>query len=127
MKEERILRDKDLLKASAIFTIPLEQLRQLNEQRLLDVDHIRRILMRQDYLNYKRYIKDKPKYGEEEIIEAIVKDYKEPKKYVMDVVNKNQNKKQCFCRWCSKRITPAQAYRTGGLCAECNSDTLPKY
>ena len=127
MKEERILRDKDILKASAIFSIPVETIRQMSEQRLLDVDHIRRILMRQDYLNYKRYIKDKKKYGEEEIIEAIVKDYKEPKKYVIDVVHKNQNKKQCFCRWCCKRITPAQAARTGGLCAECNSDTLPKY
>lgn len=127
MKEERILRNKDILKIGAISGVSVEVLRQMNEQRLLDVEHIRCILMRQDYLNYKRYIKNKKKYGEEEIIEAIMKDYKENKKYVMDVVNKNQNKKQCFCRWCCKRISPAQALRADGLCAECNSDTLPKY
>ena len=65
--------------------------------------------------------------GEEEIIEAIRRDYKETKKYVMDTVNKNHNKKMCYCKWCCKRITPAQAAKTGGLCADCNSDTLPKY
>ncbi len=125
--EERILRPKDLVKVTAIFSIPLETLRQMNEQRLLDVEFIRKVLMRQDYLNYKKYIKGKPKYGEEEIIEAIRRDYKETKKYVMDTVNKNHNKKMCYCKWCCKRITPAQAAKTGGLCADCNSDTLPKY
>lgn len=125
--EERILRPKDLVKVTAIFNIPLETLRQMNEQRLLDVEFIRKVLMRQDYLNYKKYIKGKPKYGEEEIIEAIRRDYKETKKYVMDTVNKNHNKKMCYCKWCCKRITPAQAAKTGGLCADCNSDTLPKY
>ena len=127
---EKILRDKDIIKASVIFSIPVETLRQMNEQAMLNVDRIIAVIMRQDYLNYKNFIK-KPenagKYEEPEVLAALVKEYRMPLDLVKDIVNKNQKKKMCFCKWCCKRITPSQAERTGGLCPECAADTLPKY
>jgi transcription initiation factor IIE alpha subunit len=127
---ESILREKDIVKASAVFNVPVETLMQMNEQALLNVERIRAIVMRQDFLNYKKFIRkpeNKGKFGEPEILAALVKEYRMPLAEVKDIVNKNHKKRMCFCRWCCTRITPAQAEKTGGLCPDCASDALPKY
>lgn len=130
MEIKEILREKDLLKASAIFEIPIELLRRMNEQGLLNIDHIKAVVIRQDYLNYKRYItrnKKTGKYDDGEILVALVKEYNMNLLHIRNIVYKNFNGKMCFCKVCGQRISPAQANRTGGLCTRCNADSLPKF
>ncbi len=124
---EQSLRDKDLMKASLVFEVPIETLRMMNGLNILNVPRIRSVLIRQDFLNYKRAIKDKPEFTEAEILEALCREYKEPLKYISECVYKNFQGKMYFCRMCGKRISKPLAARTGGLCTSCNSELLPSY
>ena len=52
-----ILREKDVVKASLIFDIPVDILKKMNEQGLLNAERIKAMVIKQDFLNYKRIIK----------------------------------------------------------------------
>ena len=123
-----ILREKDLLKASAIFEVTIDTLKRMNEQGLLNVPRIRGIVMRQDFLNYKRHIsKSKGKFGESEILVALSKEYGLSIYHVRNIVYRNYNGKMCFCKMCGVRISISTAKRTGGVCTRCNAESLPQY
>lgn len=123
-----ILREKDLAKASLIFDVPIDYLRKMNEQGMLDVSRIKCTVIRQDFLNYRKIIKKRysETHDDAEIIQALMKEYNMPLQQVRDIAYKNTNHLGIFCRSCGKRISNLQAKRSGGLCPTCNSESLPK-
>lgn len=123
-----ILREKDLAKASLIFEVPIDYLRKMNEQCLLDVNRIKCTVIRQDFLNYKKIIKKRysETHGEAEILQALMREYNMNLQQIRDIAYKNVDHLGIFCRCCGKRISNLQAKRSGGLCPVCNSDSLPK-
>ncbi len=123
-----ILREKDVVKASLIFDIPVDILKKMNEQGLLNAERIKAMVIKQDFLNYKRIIKQKyeGKYEEGEILAALRKEYDVSLKEIRDIVYGNVNNLGIFCRCCGRRIGNLQAKRSGGLCISCNADSLPK-
>jgi len=125
---KEILREKDLLKASAIYEIPIDLLRRMNEQGLLNVPRIKGMVIRQDFLNYKRHIaRSKGKFGESEILVALSKEYNLSLRDVRNMAYKNYKGKMCFCKMCGVRISVSMAKRTGGVCTRCNAESLPQF
>ncbi len=126
---KKVLREKDLLKACAIFDVPVNIMKKMNDQGLLDVELIRAYVIRQDFLNYQRYLKSlkSQRYNEGEILIALKNEYRLTLQDVRDIVYRNYNRVGIFCKSCGVRISNLTARRTGGLCPDCNAETLPKY
>ena len=128
-KVTEILREKDLMKASAIYEIPFDILKRMNDQCLLNVQLVKAEVIRQDYLNLKKYVRKnagRKWYGEKELLVSLSKEYSLHVNLIRDIVNRN-NGKMTFCKVCGKRISHAMYNRTGGLCQVCNADSLPRF
>ena len=69
------LSDKDLAKACVIFNIPELEMRKLNEYGLLNSQYIKGYIIKQDYLNIKLAIKDKPEFSEDSILFALKREH----------------------------------------------------
>ena len=124
----RILRDKDIVKASKLFGIEEAILKRLNDQRLLDADYIRSLLIKSDYeyltKGLKYLVDQENTYTFPEIMEALKKEYGVPKDELNAIIHGRRNVTMYFCRRCAIRITKATFNRTGGLCSNCFADTL---
>lgn len=124
---QRILRPKDLAKASDIFGIELALLERLNSQRLLNSTYIRNILIRADYerltsgLHWLEH-QDKD-YKFPEVQRALRQEYNLSKEELKQIL-RGRNVSLIFCNKCGARITKKCYDRTNGLCSNCFADTL---
>lgn len=124
---QRVLRPKDLEKASDLFGVELALLTRLNAQRLLNATYIRNLLIRADYerltsgLHWLEH-QDK-RYNFPEVMRALQLEYNISKKNLTDVL-RGRNESLIFCNTCGTRITKQMYNRTNGLCSNCFAETL---
>ena len=109
----RILRDKDIQKASKLLGVDEATLKRMNDLRLLNTDYIRGLLIKNDY-----------EYSYPEIMAALRKEYLVKTDELNAIINGRINNGMYFCRRCGLRITKAAFDRTNGLCPDCFSETL---
>lgn len=121
------LRPKDIMKASSLLEIPIEQLQHFNSLKLLNTSYIRSLLMRADFerlTNGLHYLQAADrKYRYPEVIKAIAREYGLGPKAVSNILHGN-DEKIYFCSRCGIRITSQGARDRGGLCPNCYADTL---
>ena len=124
----RILRDKDIVKASKLFGIEEAILKRLNDQHLLDSDYIRCLLIKSDYEYLMRGLKylvdQRGAYTTAEVMAALKKEYKVKDDELKAILHGNRNSTMYFCRKCGIRVTKNTHIRTGGLCNVCFADLL---
>lgn len=124
---QRILRQRDLEKASDLFGIELAMMERLNSQRLLNATYIRNLLIRADYerltsgLHWLEH-QDK-KYNFPEVLKALQREYNVSKSNLSQILH-GRNESLVFCSKCGVRITKKCYERTNGLCSNCFADTL---
>lgn len=126
---QRILRDKDIQKASKLFGIDEQTLNKMNELYLLDTDYIRAKLIKNDYDYLVRGLKylteeQKGKYQFPEVMAALRKEYGIHTDELNAIIHEKRNAGMYFCKRCGIRITRTIYKRTDGLCIQCFSDTL---
>lgn len=124
---QRILRKKDLEKASSLFGIDMALLERLNSQRLLNATYIRNLLIRADYerltsgLHWLEH-QDK-RYKFPEVLKALRNEYNVSEPNLRKILN-GKNESLLFCTKCGIRITKRVCERTNGLCSDCFAETL---
>ena len=127
-KIKYILREQDIMKASQLFNVDTMTLRKLNDQRLLNTEYIRDILIRYDYDNLTRgcrYLVAKNKaYTFPEVLKAIQQEYGISSKALNSILHGKNNKTMHFCKICGQRVNGRTFERTGGLCSNCHAETL---
>lgn len=127
VKITRILRDSDVLKASAVLGIEYSVLAQLNDRALLNTEYIRETLIREDFRKLTsglRYLVERNNaYSYPEVTDAVCKHWDITKRQLRDIVKK-KNVQMAFCPNCGKRVEPIASKRTGGLCADCFTESL---
>ena len=125
---QNILRDKDIKKASNLLGIDELTLKRLNDQRLLNSEYIRDLIIRSDYeklVRGLRYLIDQENaYTFPEIKKALTKEYSVSMQTLNNILHGRTNANMHFCKKCGFRISAKTALRTGGLCSACFSDTL---
>lgn len=123
-----ILREKDIKKAANLLGIEELMLKRLNDQRLLNSEYIRELLIRTDYEKLTRGLKylidQKDAYTFPEIKKALVKEYGVTMNMLNNILHGQKNANMYFCKKCGFRISKKTYARTGGLCSNCFSDTL---
>lgn len=121
------LLDEQIDKASELFGFDKFTLKRLNDQRLLNVEYIRNVLIKADYerltsgLHWMEH-QDK-EYRFPEVMMALQRKYKVSPK-VLSHILKGKNEAILFCSVCGVRISKIVHKRTGGLCPNCFADTL---
>ncbi|MCM1142543.1 MAG: hypothetical protein NC453_28570 [Muribaculum sp.] len=124
---QRILRQKDLVKASDMFGIDLALMERMNSQRLLNATYIRNLLIRADYerltsgLHWLEH-QDK-QYNFPEVLRALQNEYDISRSNLNDILH-GKNESLLFCTKCGVRITKKTCDRTNGLCSNCFAETL---
>lgn len=123
-----ILRERDILKASQVFDTNVMTLRKLNDQRLLNTEYIRDVLIRYDYDKLTRgcryLVAENRAYTFPEVMKAIMQEYGISKQTLNSILHGKNNRTMHFCKVCGQRV-PGHTYeRTGGLCSNCHADTL---
>ncbi len=123
-----ILREQDILKISDIFGIDIMEMRKMNDQRLLNTEYMRDILVRYDYDKLTRGCKylvaQNKAYTFPEVCKAIQNEYGISKQTLNSILRGKNNRQMYFCKLCGVRIQKRTYERTGGLCPNCHSDTL---
>lgn len=124
---QRILRQKELEKASDIFGIELSMMERLNSQRLLNATYIRNLLIRADYERLTsglHWLEHQDKnYRFPEVMRALQREYGISKDTLNDILH-GRNESLVFCSKCGVRITKKCHDRTNGLCTNCYAETL---
>jgi hypothetical protein len=127
-KIKYILREQDILKASQVFDIDVMTLRKLNDQRLLNTEYMRDVLVRFDYDKLTRGCKylvaQNKAYTFPEVMKAIQQEYGISRQTLNSILHGKNNRTMHFCKLCGQRINGRTAERTGGLCSNCHADTL---
>lgn len=127
-KIERKLREKDVKKAALVFGVDETIMNSMNEQCLLNCDYIIENLIRYDFNNIVRGLREvidtKKPYTYQDVTLAIAKEYKYDKYKVVKIINDKSNDKLYFCKECGKRITYSQWEHRDRLCAGCLQDKM---
>lgn len=127
-KIKYILREQDVLKASQIFGVDVMTIRKLNDQRLLNTEYIRDVLIRYDYdkltMGCRYLVARNRAYTFPEVRQAIQQEYGISTKALNAILHGKNNKTMHFCKMCGQRVSGKTYMRTGGLCSNCHADTL---
>ena len=127
-KIKYILRERDILKASQVFNVDVITLRNMNDQRLLNTEYIRDVLVRYDYDKLTRGCKylvaANKAYTFPEVMKAIMQEYGISKQTLNSILHGTNNRTMHFCKLCGQRVSGKTFERTGGLCSNCHSETL---
>lgn len=121
------LRQKDIEKAADMFGYDQAIFKQFNDQRLLNVEYIRALLIRMDFerltsgLHWLEH-NDK-KYAYPEVMKALARNYGVTVKVIQQTLS-GKNEAIMFCSKCGIRINRQVSKRTGGLCSNCFADTI---
>ena len=124
---QQILRDKDIEKASDLFSIDIATLKRLNAQRLLNATYIRNLLIRADYERLTsglHWLEHQDKnYRFPEVIRALAREYNLNKNSIQEILH-GRNESLVFCNRCGRRMSKREYNRTKGMCSNCFADTL---
>lgn len=127
-KIQRILSEKEVMKASQLFGIDEASLQRLNDQFLLNAEYIRAALIKNDFQFLTRglryYIEADKAYTNQEILIALQKEYRIPTTALRNILFGKMNENMHFCSRCGVRITQQTYKRTNGLCSTCFAETL---
>jgi len=121
------LRQKDIEKAAELFGYDQAIFKQFNDQRLLNVEYIRALLIRMDFerltsgLHWLEH--NDTKYAYPEVMKALARNYGVTVKVIQQTLH-GKNEAIVFCSKCGIRISRQVAKRTGGLCSNCYADTI---
>ncbi|MCM1296166.1 MAG: hypothetical protein NC311_11550 [Muribaculaceae bacterium] len=124
---QRVLRQKDLEKASDMFSIEMAMMERLNSQKLLNATYIRNLLIRADYerltsgLHWLEH--QDMRYNFPEVMKALQLEYNVSRQNLKDILH-GRNDSLIFCSKCGVRITKRCFDRTSGLCSNCFAETL---
>ncbi len=127
VKITRVLRDDDVKKASAVLGIGEAVLAECNDKCLLNVEYIREILIREDWRKLTsglQYLVERNRaYSYPEVTEAVCRHWQITKRQLTEIL-KGRAMKMVFCPVCGIRVEPLASKRTGGLCANCFTESL---
>lgn len=130
LRIQRVLRPKDIQKASKLFGVDEGTLNRMNELYLLDTDYIRSKLIKSDYdylIRGVKYLTAEEKGGDyqpPEIMAALKKEYGIKAPELNAILHERRNTSMYFCRRCGIRISKNEFNRTEGLCSQCFADTI---
>lgn len=121
------LRPKDIEKVAELFGYEQAIIKQFNDQRLLNTEYIRALLIRMDFerltsgLHWLEH--DDKTYAYPEIMRALANNYGMTVKAIQKTLH-GSNEGVLFCSKCGIRISRDTYKRTGGLCPNCFADTI---
>lgn len=101
---------------SIILNIPVEQLKLLDSQGILDRRAINKLLLKYEY---DRIIKTK-QYAKKQVIVALMADFEVSKSYVENVIYQKNDKGKFRCVSCGSFMSRYKYYTYKGTCDECN-------
>lgn len=121
------LRPKDIEKAAELFGYDQAIFKQFNDQRLLNTQYIRALLIRMDYERLTSGLhwleEDSKDYAFPEIMRALAHNYGMSIAAIKKTLN-GHSESIFFCTRCGIRISKNIYRRTGGLCSNCYADTI---
>jgi len=127
-KIKYILREQDIMKASQVFDVDAITLRKLNDQRLLNTEFIRDVLVRFDFDKLTRgcryLVAQNKAYTFPEVMKALQLEYNISRQTLNSILHGTNNRTMHFCKVCGQRVNGKTFERTGGLCSSCHADTL---